>query len=283
MAELADIAEAAVGARRPAESARLLPRHGPRLGGRHRPVATRPRSTRFLADFDARIGLERLVMVHLNDSKSELGSRLDRHEHLGAGRIGVDRTAPPARAIRALAHVDLLPRDAGDGRGLRRGQRRAGLRHRRGTAAGRAAAGGDGGRVAAGRGRARGPPSSRRPRTDARPAGATSRCDRTARALLLVAVPARPAGRSPPLLRLPDLATRGTWDADQGHDMLVLRAFVRDGIVPLLGPPTSIGDVHHGALYYYLLSPAALADRRGFAARRGHGAHRRWPGSPRSS
>jgi flagellar biosynthesis protein FliQ len=60
------------------------------------------------------------------------------------------------------------------------------------------------------------------------------------------------------VLRLPDLATRGTWDSDQGHDMLVLRAFVRDGVVPLLGPPTSIGDVHHGALYYYLLSPAAL-------------------------
>lgn len=58
-------------------------------------------------------------------------------------------------------------------------------------------------------------------------------------------------------LRLPDLATRGTWDADQGHDMLVLRTFVRDGVVPLLGPPTSIGDVHHGALYYYLLTPAA--------------------------
>jgi deoxyribonuclease-4 len=43
----------------------------------------------FLADFDARIGLDRLVMIHLNDSKSELGSRLDRHEHLGAGRIGL--------------------------------------------------------------------------------------------------------------------------------------------------------------------------------------------------
>jgi len=26
--------------------------------------------------------------VHLNDSRSELGSRTDRHEHLGAGRIG---------------------------------------------------------------------------------------------------------------------------------------------------------------------------------------------------
>ena len=60
------------------------------------------------------------------------------------------------------------------------------------------------------------------------------------------------------VLRLPDLATRGTWDADQGHDMLVLRAFVQDGVVPLLGPPTSIGDFHHGALYYFLLAPAAL-------------------------
>jgi deoxyribonuclease-4 len=42
----------------------------------------------WLDDFDARIGLDRLVMVHLNDSKSERGSRLDRHEHLGAGQIG---------------------------------------------------------------------------------------------------------------------------------------------------------------------------------------------------
>ncbi len=59
------------------------------------------------------------------------------------------------------------------------------------------------------------------------------------------------------ILRLPSLATRATWDADQGHDMLVLRGLVHDGIVPLLGPPTSLGDVHHGALYYYLLAPVA--------------------------
>ena len=43
--------------------------------------------------------------------------------------------------------------------------------------------------------------------------------------------------------------------------MLVLRALIRDGVVPLLGPPTSIGDVHHGALYYYLLAPAAALTR----------------------
>jgi deoxyribonuclease IV len=44
----------------------------------------------FLADFDARIGLDRLALVHVNDSRSALGSRLDRHEHVGAGRIGAD-------------------------------------------------------------------------------------------------------------------------------------------------------------------------------------------------
>ncbi|HEY3164016.1 MAG TPA: deoxyribonuclease IV [Candidatus Limnocylindrales bacterium] len=41
-----------------------------------------------LEDFDRRIGIDRLPLVHLNDSRSELGSRLDRHEHVGAGRIG---------------------------------------------------------------------------------------------------------------------------------------------------------------------------------------------------
>jgi deoxyribonuclease-4 len=38
--------------------------------------------------FATLIGIERLALVHLNDSRSELGSRNDRHEHVGAGRIG---------------------------------------------------------------------------------------------------------------------------------------------------------------------------------------------------
>jgi 4-amino-4-deoxy-L-arabinose transferase-like glycosyltransferase len=59
------------------------------------------------------------------------------------------------------------------------------------------------------------------------------------------------------VLRFADLSTRGTWDADQGNDMLVLRALVTNGELPLLGPPTSIGGFHHGVLYYYLLAPAA--------------------------
>jgi deoxyribonuclease-4 len=43
---------------------------------------------RLLDEFERRIGLSRLVLVHFNDSRSAFGSRLDRHEHVGAGRIG---------------------------------------------------------------------------------------------------------------------------------------------------------------------------------------------------
>lgn len=39
-------------------------------------------------NFDRIVGLERLKVLHLNDSKGELGSRIDRHEHVGKGRIG---------------------------------------------------------------------------------------------------------------------------------------------------------------------------------------------------
>ena len=38
--------------------------------------------------FNEIVGLERLKCFHLNDSKKELGSRVDRHEHIGKGFIG---------------------------------------------------------------------------------------------------------------------------------------------------------------------------------------------------
>jgi deoxyribonuclease-4 len=43
---------------------------------------------RLLTDFESRIGLPRLRMIHLNDSRTELGSNQDRHQHVGAGMIG---------------------------------------------------------------------------------------------------------------------------------------------------------------------------------------------------
>lgn len=42
----------------------------------------------FLTDFDRLIGLDRLVCLHLNDSKADLGSHLDRHENIGYGHLG---------------------------------------------------------------------------------------------------------------------------------------------------------------------------------------------------
>lgn len=42
------------------------------------------------AAFDKIIGLERLKFFHLNDSKKGLGSRVDRHEHIGKGKIGLE-------------------------------------------------------------------------------------------------------------------------------------------------------------------------------------------------
>ncbi len=54
-----------------------------------------------IARFDEIVGLEKLAMIHLNDSHSTRGSRHDRHAHLGEGRIGRDGLA------RLLCHPDL--------------------------------------------------------------------------------------------------------------------------------------------------------------------------------
>jgi deoxyribonuclease-4 len=43
-----------------------------------------------MAEFDRIIGLERLGCFHLNDSKKGLGSRVDRHEHIGRGELGIE-------------------------------------------------------------------------------------------------------------------------------------------------------------------------------------------------
>jgi len=39
---------------------------------------------------DDLIGLERVEVIHLNDAKGDLGSRLDRHEHIGRGTMGLE-------------------------------------------------------------------------------------------------------------------------------------------------------------------------------------------------
>lgn len=43
-----------------------------------------------MAQFDRIIGLDRLQCFHLNDSKKGLGSRVDRHDHIGQGALGLN-------------------------------------------------------------------------------------------------------------------------------------------------------------------------------------------------
>lgn len=42
------------------------------------------------SQFDLSLGLDRLKAIHLNDSKRDLGSRVDRHEHIGEGLLGLE-------------------------------------------------------------------------------------------------------------------------------------------------------------------------------------------------
>ncbi|HZZ41675.1 MAG TPA: deoxyribonuclease IV [Tepidisphaeraceae bacterium] len=41
-------------------------------------------------DIEKTVGLDRIKVLHLNDSKKELGSRVDRHDHIGRGHIGLE-------------------------------------------------------------------------------------------------------------------------------------------------------------------------------------------------
>lgn len=48
---------------------------------------------RMMQQFDSLVGLSALKVIHLNDSKKELGTRVDRHEHIGRGTIGLSGLA----------------------------------------------------------------------------------------------------------------------------------------------------------------------------------------------
>ena len=43
---------------------------------------------RFRKQLDSLLGLHRVKVLHLNDSKKDLGTRVDRHDHIGRGKIG---------------------------------------------------------------------------------------------------------------------------------------------------------------------------------------------------
>lgn len=55
------------------------------------------RYAKFRKQLDATVGLSRVKVLHLNDSKKNLGTRVDRHEHIGRGFIGLDGFKPWVR------------------------------------------------------------------------------------------------------------------------------------------------------------------------------------------
>jgi len=69
-------------------------------------ISTEAGIKKTFALFDKVIGRERLAALHLNDSKTALGSRVDRHEHIGKGRIGLE----PFRFIMRQARFRKVPK-----------------------------------------------------------------------------------------------------------------------------------------------------------------------------
>lgn len=54
------------------------------------PLAPKRKFNETIKEFANVVGLDRLVAIHLNDSKKGLGSRVDRHEHIGRGMLGLE-------------------------------------------------------------------------------------------------------------------------------------------------------------------------------------------------
>ncbi|MDQ6693538.1 MAG: deoxyribonuclease IV [Chloroflexota bacterium] len=61
---------------------------------------------RMVESFDRIVGLDKLWAIHMNDSKKGLGSRVDRHDHIGKGAIGIE----PFRFIMNDPRLSGLPK-----------------------------------------------------------------------------------------------------------------------------------------------------------------------------
>jgi deoxyribonuclease-4 len=71
-----------------------------------------------LGRIDEAVGLARLVVVHANDARGERGSHLDRHEHIGRGRLGREtfRLLTHHPALAGLPFIIETPKEDAGGR-----------------------------------------------------------------------------------------------------------------------------------------------------------------------
>lgn len=66
---------------------------------------------------DDTVGVKRVKAFHLNDSKRELGSRVDRHEHIGRGHLGIE----PFRFLMNDSRFEAVPMYLETPKGLEEG------------------------------------------------------------------------------------------------------------------------------------------------------------------
>src|ERR1039457_2439463 len=71
------------------------------------PIHTAEGLEQTLARLELSVGLDRVFVIHVNDSKTPFGSRVDRHEHIGKGKIGLEGFP------RAPRHPPLFPAGGG--------------------------------------------------------------------------------------------------------------------------------------------------------------------------
>ena len=77
------------------------------------------------------VGIDRLKAFHLNDSKTDLGSRVDRHTHIGEGFVGLEGFRLLMNDQRFLQHPMVLetPKEPDDSADITNLQTLRGLRH----------------------------------------------------------------------------------------------------------------------------------------------------------
>jgi deoxyribonuclease-4 len=76
-------------------------------------IGSEAATKKMFGEFDRVIGLDKLAALHLNDAKTGRGSRVDRHEHIGKGQIGLDafRFIMRDRRFRKIPKVLETPKD----------------------------------------------------------------------------------------------------------------------------------------------------------------------------
>lgn len=68
---------------------------------------TKESAEKIIEEFDEIVGVERLFLVHVNDSRGGLGSSTDRHEHIGLGQIG-DTGFRALFSVKKIASIPLI-------------------------------------------------------------------------------------------------------------------------------------------------------------------------------